>query len=44
MLCYKSGESIRTAACYKNSNDDNNSNNNDEFDNNEDKVYLPLRR
>ena len=38
MFCYKSGESIMMAACYKSDNNDN------ESDNNENKVCLLLRR
>ena len=37
MPYYKSGKSILTMVCYKNGNDN-------KFDNNEDKVYLVLRR
>ena len=50
MPCYKSGKSMMTTACYKNSNDDNKSNyndksdNNDESNNNKDKVCSLLRR
>ena len=36
MLYYKSGESMMTAACYESGND--------KSDNNENKVYLLLRR
>ena len=38
MLYYKSGESMMTPTCYESDN------NNDKSDNNEDKVYLLLRR
>ena len=44
MLCYKSGKSIMTAACYESGNDNDKCDNNDKSDNNEDKVYLLLRR
>ena len=44
MPCYKSGESMIMAACYKSGNNDEKFDNNDESDNNEDKVYLLLRR
>ena len=44
MPCYKSGKSMMTVAYYKSGNKDDKSDNNDEFDNNEDKVCLFLRR
>ena len=38
MFCYESDKSIKTAACYKSENND------DKSDNNENKVYLLLKR
>ena len=42
MACYKSGESMLTAAQYKSGNNDDQSDNNDKFDNNKDKVGLVM--
>ena len=38
MPCYKSGESMMTAACFESGDDD------DKFDNNKDKICLLLKR